>query len=61
MIKNVGSAPVTDPWGGNSGAMRSYRGGSCWSKAQFLRAAVRDSSPPTERSDYVGFRVVRTK
>ncbi len=52
------SSSQKDPTGAVSGSYRVFRGG-CWFNApQFCRVAYRDNSAPTNRSNYIGFRVV---
>ena len=60
-IKNLGSAPVTDPIGTTLGSVRAYRGGSWYCDAETLRAARRASTAPSSRLDYLGVRCVRSK
>ncbi|MEI6647897.1 MAG: formylglycine-generating enzyme family protein [bacterium] len=50
----------TDPDGAGSGSSRVYRGGSWGSPASSCRSADRNSHAPSARSDYGGFRLVRT-
>jgi formylglycine-generating enzyme required for sulfatase activity len=50
----------TDYLGESSGRLRVVRGGSWRSFARFVRSALRGSQPPGERSDDVGFRLVRS-
>jgi len=47
---------VTDPTGPGSGPSRVCRGGSWFHVARFARSALRDSSGPGGRSNYLGFR-----
>jgi len=56
---DLGSSALTDPV--FSGSSRVLRGGSCFNNPLFLRAANRDSSSPTYRFNYFGFRCSRTK
>ena len=54
------SRPVNDPRGPTSGTFRIQRGGSWYDIARDCRSASRDSSDPSARHNYGGFRVVRT-
>lgn len=45
---------------GNRGSYRVMRGGSWGNNAQYLRAGVRNGWGPSDRSNFVGFRLVRT-
>ncbi|MDY3551592.1 bifunctional serine/threonine-protein kinase/formylglycine-generating enzyme family protein [Gemmata sp. JC717] len=47
-----------DPTGPADGDMRVIRGGSFRDRAPGVRSAARDGKRPTDRFDYVGFRVV---
>ncbi len=51
---------VTDPTGPERGAGRVYRGGGWGDFARYCRAAYRLASPPGNRYDDLGFRLVRT-
>jgi formylglycine-generating enzyme required for sulfatase activity len=56
-----GSLPggyVIDPQGPSSGSNRVIRGGSWSYDASFCASAYRDSTPPSDRINYFGFRVV---
>ena len=52
---NAGSR---DPQGPSSGHGRVLRGGSCLSAPRYRGATTRISLPPTDRSGFIGFRVV---
>ncbi len=52
-------SPTTDPTGATSGSGRVNRGGGWLAPAGYLRSAYRNGSPPSYRSGYLGFRVVR--
>jgi len=52
---------VDDPQGPQTGAMKVNRGGSWQSPANMCRSAARAYDLPTERSNLIGFRIVRTK
>jgi formylglycine-generating enzyme required for sulfatase activity len=54
------SAPVTDPTGPSSGSSRVDRGGSWCCDAGLVRAAVRLSFLPGNRSGGLGFRLARS-
>ena len=56
---NYTSTMVTDPKGPSTGLSRVHRGGSWDDIANYCRSANRSFSNPTNRSYYVGFRVVR--
>jgi formylglycine-generating enzyme required for sulfatase activity len=49
----------TDPMGPSSGTRRIVRGGSWFPAAEHLRSAQRSSHAPSDRSNVVGFRIVR--
>jgi formylglycine-generating enzyme required for sulfatase activity len=49
---------VTDPQGPTSGSIRVLRGGSWQYYGRYCRSAYRDSSDPSNRFGFVGFRVV---
>jgi formylglycine-generating enzyme required for sulfatase activity len=49
----------TDPRGASSGTSRVVRGGSWNSDAASVRSAIRRYNPPSNRRDYLGFRLVR--
>jgi formylglycine-generating enzyme len=51
--------PLVDPRGPAAGATRVVRGGSTWSRAEWVRSASRDKRLPRTRSRDLGFRVVR--
>ncbi|GHU09966.1 hypothetical protein FACS1894151_08810 [Spirochaetia bacterium] len=50
----------TNPVGADSGAVRAARGGSWSNYGQNLRSAYRGSYAPSDRSDNLGFRLVRS-
>jgi formylglycine-generating enzyme required for sulfatase activity len=57
-----GSYPAgaqTDPQGASSGSLRVRRGGGGRSSAQGVRSAVRGSYAPSDRFNFLGFRLVR--
>lgn len=59
---DLGSAPVTDPTGPQTGFSQMLRGGSIEVAAQFMRCGSRyNNQPPEQRLRYAGFRCVRTK
>jgi formylglycine-generating enzyme required for sulfatase activity len=58
---DLGSAPITNPWGPATGSSRVVRGGAWSNPSSSLRAAERHNFPPTYQIDMVGFRCVRTK
>ena len=47
----------TNPIGANKGSYRVIRGGSWFDNARSVRVSFRDSSKPSYRYDYVGFRL----
>jgi len=50
----------SDPAGSDSGSNRVRRGG-CWgSPASYCRSAFRNHDAPSARSNFIGFRLVRT-
>ncbi len=51
--------PVCDPRGPDEGSDRVVRGGSWYSHARGVRAALRLWGPPSGRNDYLGFRLAR--
>ncbi|MHC6204504.1 formylglycine-generating enzyme family protein, partial [Breznakiellaceae bacterium SP9] len=53
------SGNQTDPMGAALESSRVLRGGGWSSTAAFLRSGYRDSGTPTNRSGFLGFRVVR--
>ena len=55
------SGLVTDPHGPSSGSDRVFRGGSWSGSARGVRSAYRNGHLPGDRSDIVGFRLVRTR
>ena len=50
---------VSNPTGSTSGSFRVNRGGSWHLNARLVRVSVRNSSPPSNRNDYLGFRLAR--
>jgi formylglycine-generating enzyme required for sulfatase activity len=50
---------VADPCGPSQGEYRVFRGGSWYDGAPFLRAADRSGYPPSNRWNYLGFRLAR--
>jgi formylglycine-generating enzyme required for sulfatase activity len=54
------SAPTTDPIG-DLGTTRVIRGGAARVYATYARSANRGDREPTEKEDYVGFRLVRQR
>lgn len=54
------SAEATDPTGPRNGSYRVLRGGSWSFDAVYCRAALRSSWTPGDRSDHLGFRLLRT-
>ena len=59
--EDFSSADVTDPKGAAAGDKRAVRGGSFDSDGLYLRSAYRGSGSPSNRSIYLGFRVVRNE
>jgi len=57
---NYEALPATDPIGPTTGAYRVVRGGSWFNTASYARVARRDNDTPTNRNDYLGFRLVRS-
>ena len=55
------SGSVTDPQGPSTGSARVARGGGWDFNASGVRSADRGSYSPSNRSGYIGFRLVRTK
>ena len=55
---NIDPATPANTLSGASGAIRVLRGGSWSGAAGNCRPAYRDSSTPTTRSHYIGFRVL---
>ena len=53
------SGAQTDPRGADSGAIRVLRGGSWDNSAWYSRSATRIHSPPINRNNRIGFRLVR--
>ena len=49
---------VNDPTGPGSGSVRTYRGGGWEITAGYCRSAFRSFSPPDNRHNFLGFRVV---
>jgi formylglycine-generating enzyme required for sulfatase activity len=54
------SGSQSNPTGVTSGSYRVFRGGSWFSNAVFCRPTYRNDSTPTDRNDYIGFRVCLT-
>jgi len=54
-----GSGSQTDPVGASSGSDRVYRGGSWIINGRFVRSASRSGNTPSNRYNYLGFRLVR--
>ncbi len=52
---------VLNPAGPSSGSRRVGRGGGWISVGQGVRSAERHANDPTERENYLGFRLVRTQ
>ena len=59
-LPDLGSAPVTDPWGAAAGNGRTHRGGACGSGPWRLRAAFRFKGLASTRYAFFGVRCVRT-
>ncbi len=57
---NYEALPATDPIGPSTAATRVIRGGSLYDTATYARVAQRYSNTPTYRSDFLGFRFVRS-
>ncbi len=53
-------SPESDPAGPSVGSSRACRGGAWGFVARKCRSAARDSSPPDQPNDDLGFRLVRT-
>jgi len=51
---------VTDPWGPSDGLLKVVRGGSFSHGSEMARAAFRNTYLPTDCSETLGFRLVRT-
>ena len=56
----VSTGEETDPLGSSSGSYRIARGGSWYSNANDASVCLRNCSPPSDRFDGVGFRLVRS-
>lgn len=54
-------SPEVDPSGPFNGATRVYRGGSWNAPAHLCSASMRAGDLPTDRSNFIGFRLVRTR
>ncbi len=54
-------SPRNNPNGPSSGSNRVERGGSWDFYPRIVRSANRDGSRPGDRSDFLGFRLIRTK
>ena len=50
-----------DPVGPERGSRRVYRGGGWWGEPGRCRSAIRRYSGPSNRYDYLGFRVARSQ
>ena len=57
---NYEALPASDPTGPTTGAARVLRGGAWGTTASYARVALRNSLAHSNRSDYVGFRFVRS-
>jgi formylglycine-generating enzyme required for sulfatase activity len=58
-MEGYASGSQTDPAGASSGTFRVYRGGSWITMGRSLRSAHRYSGFPSDRENFLGFRVVR--
>jgi formylglycine-generating enzyme required for sulfatase activity len=58
--EDLGTDPVFDTGGPDSGLFKVVRGGSWYYASRHCRSAARDSRVPDSTDDTVGFRVVRT-
>jgi len=58
-VNDLGAATAQDPWGGTTGAARTYRGGSWFYGIKHLRGAYRAGFSSTGRANDMGFRCVR--
>lgn len=58
---HLGSTPVTDPTGPETGSDRVRHSGYWHSNARYCRPATRIPISPTSKSQYDGFRIARTK
>jgi formylglycine-generating enzyme required for sulfatase activity len=59
---SLGSAPLTDPVGGNpQSGERVFRGGSWRFNPALLRAGSRSGTSPTNRKNSLGFRCARVR
>jgi formylglycine-generating enzyme required for sulfatase activity len=56
---DYGTVAQTDPMGVSSGSNRVLRGGSSGSNGQYLRSAWRGDNAPSNRSNGIGFRLLR--
>jgi len=56
----LGTTPVTDPTGPNSGSSRVSHGGSWYFNVSFLRCAIRYQYDPSSSDFSIGFRTART-
>ena len=52
------AGPATDPAGAENGSYRVARGGSWNYDSGYVRSAFRNRSPPVDRFNYLGFRLV---
>ncbi|MDD2464612.1 MAG: formylglycine-generating enzyme family protein [Desulfobulbus sp.] len=53
------AGPITDPQGPKTGDDRVVRGGSWLNDGRFVRSAFRNGGGPSDRNDYLGFRLAR--
>jgi formylglycine-generating enzyme required for sulfatase activity len=58
-FEDYGSGSQSDPVGASSGSYRVVRGGGWLSYGQIVRSANRIQITPSDRGNYLGFRVVR--
>ena len=54
------TTPAVDPLGSKEGSSRLLRGGSFNVRSSYVRSALRISDQPSNRTDNIGFRIVRT-
>jgi formylglycine-generating enzyme required for sulfatase activity len=59
--ERLGTDPVTDPWGAETGTFKMVRGGSWDNSASSARAGMRNSFTPYFNYPRLGFRVVRSR
>ena len=55
------ASPLADPTGATASKVKAIRGGAYISDKFSVRSAVRITAAPSERSPYIGFRLVREK